>query len=71
MNRLVHGRGTCVKLDREGVFLGMFIGPEVHVDVGEEAELTGALYARKVQIKLGATVHGAPALDVFGDLFLP
>jgi hypothetical protein len=62
--------GSDVKLGKDGIFLGTFIAPEAHIDLLEGATLTGALYGRKVQIKLKAVVIGEPALDPFIQAYL-
>ena len=63
--------GGDVKLGRNGIFLGTFIAPYAHIDVHEDANLRGALYAQKIQFKKNASIIADAALDLFIDLFVP
>ncbi len=62
--------GSNVKLGKGGRFLGTFVAPDAHIDVGEGATVTGALHGRKVQLKKGASIIPAPAMDLFAELFV-
>ena len=60
-----------MKLGSGSTFIGTVIAPEAHIDVHEDARVTGAVYGKKVQIKKNASILGDPALDLFIGLFLP
>jgi hypothetical protein len=62
--------GDHVQLKKEGLYLGTFVAPDGHIDVGEGAALSGALYGHKVELKKRATVEADPAIALFVDLFV-
>ena len=64
-------QGHHVHLHKDGTYLGTFLAPDAHIDLGEGATLTGALYGKKVHIKKRVSVTGQPALDLFMSLFVP
>ena len=64
---LIRSTGESVKLKKEGTFLGTFLAPNADIDLSEESSLTGALFGKKVDIKKGAHVTGAPALGLLSQ----
>lgn len=58
-----------VKLKKEGAYIGTFIAPEGHIDLEDDATLTGGLYGEKVHIKKQATLTGAPAVALYLSIF--
>lgn len=59
-----------VELKKGGVYLGTFLAREGDVRLHEDAELTGALYGQKVEVKKGVQITGMPARDLFALLFV-
>lgn len=70
-NMLFRVQGGRIALAKAGNFLGTYVGPSAMVRLGEEANLRGALYGRKLVIKKNSTLIGEPALDLFVAQFLP
>jgi len=68
---LFRAAGKDVKLGKGGIFLGTFIAPEAHIDLHEDAVLTGALYGEKVHLKKHSVVNPDPALALIAALFGP
>jgi predicted acyltransferase (DUF342 family) len=60
-----------VKLGKQGQYVGTFYAPNGHIDLEDEASLTGALYGEKVHVKKYASVTFAPAIDAYNDYFAP
>ena len=54
-----------VQLQSGGYYLGTFRAPYSSIQLGDEAELVGALYGRKVNVEKGAQIMGKPARDLF------
>ena len=63
--------GGSVQLGKNGIFLGTFIAPDAHIDIHEDATLTGMLYGSKIQIKKNVSLAADPALSLFIDWFVP
>lgn len=62
--------GNHVKLHKNGIYLGTFIVPDGHIDIEENATITGALYGDKVQLKKNVNLIAAPAVQLYVDLFI-
>lgn len=56
--------GSHAHLKKNGVYLGTFLVPNGHVELHEDATLTGALYAEKISVKERTIVTGLPALTL-------
>lgn len=63
-------KGNAVKLGKEATLLGTYIAPGAHIDMHEDAVLTGLLYSEMVQVKKNAEVNYAPAIWPFVAEFL-
>lgn len=68
-NVLFRVQGEEVKLDKEGAYLGTFYAPNADVELGERAELSGALYGWRVDIKEEAGFSGTRSLDLLNEVF--
>jgi len=62
--------GNHVHLKKEGVYLGTFVVPGGHIDIGEDSTLTGALYGDKIEVKKRSAVTPDPAVALFVGLFV-
>ena len=58
-----------VKLGKQGTFVGTYLAPYGKNELAEDAFLTGALYAKSVDIKKRAKLNSVPAAELVISLF--
>jgi len=61
--------GQVVDLGRSGSYLGTYLAPNASVNLGQDAQLTGAMYGERISVGHRAHISVMIARELFAALF--